>query len=98
VAMVILVLLLSLTFVLLFRFSTSGHTSKKLKYEMAAAELAYRTKQEKSFLDEEAALDEVLLSKKVLPYADNLLLLQIDILQPAGDTLGSHKELIYEAN
>jgi len=98
VAMVIFVLILSLSLTIIVRLSISGNTVKKLRCDMLVADYAFRTKLEKRFLDEHIQIEAIMLSKRVSNFQKELLLLEISAITPEGDTLTNYKELIYEPN
>lgn len=100
VAMVIFVMVFGTALLVFARVTTSGNSSKHMKYDLLASGHAAAAIEGELYIDTDMALpDGALLQRLVTPYgsSNNLLQMEVFITGVNGDTLGTHKQLIYVA-
>lgn len=95
VAMTIIVTVLTMGVSLFVKVTTSGTSASKVKALAEAQNLAEKTKEKRSFFNEEYELAGMKVKKEIKPYEGNEDILFLEIIVSSGDKVhASHKELI----
>lgn len=99
VAMVIILGAFTVTCMIYVNVTTSDNSRQKLDAQLLMNELALKTKQEKSFIDEKTETDFLIIEKTISKYpnAENLNQLTIIVSNKEGKIIAAYNELLVES-